>query len=189
MKRSSYREALEKYGEFVRLSKQLATDSHRRARAALSLDALRLQEPDAAALRELYGELGFTSLLREIAPLTDDRKTDYAALDSPAALEEFLRRDSARPGNGRLALARFRGSGRGRLRRARSRRRSLNRSRARRASLPTTSRIKTLAAMSDWLADPKRPKIVHDPKLFHLLAASGFRARLEDADSREFATR
>ena len=29
----------------------------------------------------------------------------------------------------------------------------------------------TLAAMKDWLADPKRAKIVHDPKLFHLLAA------------------
>ncbi len=28
-----------------------------------------------------------------------------------------------------------------------------------------------LAAMKDWLADPKRPKVVHDPKLFHLLAA------------------
>jgi DNA polymerase-1 len=31
---------------------------------------------------------------------------------------------------------------------------------------------KTLAAMSDWLADPKRPKVVHDPKLFQILAAS-----------------
>ena len=30
---------------------------------------------------------------------------------------------------------------------------------------------KTLAAMKDWLADPKRAKVVHDPKLFHLLAA------------------
>ena len=30
---------------------------------------------------------------------------------------------------------------------------------------------KALAAMKEWLADAKRPKIVHDPKLFHLLAA------------------
>ena len=30
---------------------------------------------------------------------------------------------------------------------------------------------KTLAAMKEWLADSKRPKVVHDPKLFHLLAA------------------
>ena len=25
--------------------------------------------------------------------------------------------------------------------------------------------------MSDWLADPKRPKVVHDPKLFQILTA------------------
>ena len=30
---------------------------------------------------------------------------------------------------------------------------------------------KSLSAMAQLLADPKRPKIVHDPKLFHLLAA------------------
>ena len=34
-----------------------------------------------------------------------------------------------------------------------------------------TSENNALAAMKEWLADPKRPKIVHDPKLFHLLAA------------------
>jgi DNA polymerase-1 len=30
---------------------------------------------------------------------------------------------------------------------------------------------KTLSVMKDWLADPKRPKTIHDPKLFNLLAA------------------
>ena len=30
---------------------------------------------------------------------------------------------------------------------------------------------KTLAAIGEWLADGKRPKVVHDPKLFQLLAA------------------
>jgi DNA polymerase-1 len=30
---------------------------------------------------------------------------------------------------------------------------------------------KTLAAMKEWLSDAQRPKTVHDPKLFHLLAA------------------
>src|SRR5277367_3915947 len=90
VKRTSYREALEKYGEFVRLSKQLAVIPTDAPVPPLSLDALLVREPDADALCELYGELGFTSLLREIAPLTDDRPTDYAALDSPVALEEFL---------------------------------------------------------------------------------------------------
>ena len=48
-----------------------------------------LEEPDVAALRELYVELGFTSLLRELTPLasmhTDDADTDYAPLEYPPA--------------------------------------------------------------------------------------------------------
>src|SRR5271154_758377 len=73
VKRANYREALQKYGEFVRLSKQLATIPTD-APVPLSLDALRLREPDVAALRALYAELGFTSLLKEIAapPPADD---------------------------------------------------------------------------------------------------------------------
>jgi len=89
VKRSSYREALEKCGEFVLLSKQLSkipTD----APVPLSLDKLKIQEPDAAALRDLYTELGFTSLLKELAPVVDEKSTDYAPLDSPAALKSFL---------------------------------------------------------------------------------------------------
>src|SRR5580698_9232602 len=91
VKRSSYREALEKYGEFVKLSMVHAKAPTDAPVPPLSLDALLVREPDADALRELYGELGFTSLLREIAPLTDKRATDYAALDSPAELAEFLK--------------------------------------------------------------------------------------------------
>src|SRR5271155_2540498 len=90
VKRANYREALEKYGEFVRLSKQLATIPTD-APVPLSLDALRLREPDVAALRALYGELGFTSLLREIGTQADARATDYASLESPDALRDFLK--------------------------------------------------------------------------------------------------
>ena len=60
----------------MRLSKQLATIPTD-APVKLELEKLKMQEPDADALRELYGELGFTSLLREIAPLTDDKKPEY----------------------------------------------------------------------------------------------------------------
>src|ERR1700683_4495086 len=87
VKRASYREALEKYGEFVRLSKQLATIPTD-APVPLVLDDLQLHDPDLPALRELYGELGFTSLLKEFAPLSDGEKTDYAPLDSPGALKK-----------------------------------------------------------------------------------------------------
>jgi DNA polymerase I len=168
VKRANYREALEKYGEFVKLSKQLAaipTD----APVALELESLQIAEPDRSSLRELYVELGFTSLLREFAPLADDRKTDYADFDSPAALGNYLRSipphheaavwlslDSEDPdeegfGTGVVGVEVSSKAGT-----------------ARRAANDVEN--KSLAAIKDWLADPTRPKIVHDPKLFHLLA-------------------
>jgi DNA polymerase I len=170
VKRASYREALEKYGEFVRLSKQLATIPTD-APVPLSLDALRLQDPDAAALRALYGELGFTSLLKEIGTVADARPTDYAPLDSPAALRKFLESipagqetavwlalDAEEPddegfGTRVLAVEASTKAGSGRVA----------------ANDPDN---KALAAMSEWLADEQRPKVVHDPKLFQLLATA-----------------
>jgi DNA polymerase-1 len=170
VKRASYREALEKYGEFVRLSKQLAQIPTDAPVPPLSLGALALRQPDADALRKLYGELGFTSLLREIAPLTDSRPTEYAALDSPGALVEFLgeiprgheasawlRLDSEEPeeeGFGVRALSVEVSSKTGQGRTAANDVENL-----------------TVGAMSDWLADEKRPKVVHDPKLFQILTA------------------
>jgi len=169
VKRANYREALEKYGEFVRLSKQLATIPTD-APVPLALDELRLRDPDAAALRGLYGELGFTSLLKEIGTVADTRPTDYAALDSPAALRKFLESipagqetalwlslDSEEPddegfGTRVLAVEASTKAGMGRF-------------------AANESDNKTLAAMGDWLADQSRPKVVHDPKLFQLLSA------------------
>jgi len=170
VKRANYREALEKHGEFVRLSKQLATIPTD-APVPLSLDALRIQEPDSAALRELYGELGFTSLLKELAPAAETRTTDYTALDSPAALRRFLERipqgqeaavwlsleaeDPDEEGFGTHVLG-------------------IEVSTAPGSACTAANDVadKTLAAMRDWLADPKQPKVVHDPKLFHLLSGA-----------------
>jgi len=169
VKRASYREALEKYGEFVRLSKQLAkipTD----APVPLSLDALKLRDPDASALRALYAELGFTSLLKEVAPLTDDRTTDYAALDSPAALRKFL--DAVPRGQETaiwLSLDSEDPEEEGFGTRVLGVEVSTKPDSARTAANDVEN--KTLAAIGEWLADAKHPKIVHDPKLFHLLAA------------------
>ena len=89
VKRASYREALEKCAEFVTLSKKLATIPTD-APVALDLDAMKVGAPDTAALRELYAELGFTSLLRELAPLADAQKTDYASIEQPTAFKKFL---------------------------------------------------------------------------------------------------
>ena len=170
VKRASYREALEKHGEFVRLSKQLAkipTD----APVALSLEALRIQQPDPGPLRELYAELGFTSLLRELAPLADDHSTDYGTLDSPDAVQKFcdsiprgreaalwLSLDSEDPdeeGFGARVLGIELSTRPGTAR-----------------SVENDVENRTLGALREFLARDEQPKVVHDPKLVHLLAAS-----------------
>jgi DNA polymerase I len=168
VKRSSYREALQNCGEFVLLSKQLATIPTD-APVPLDLGLMKMGPPDTEALRELYSELGFTSLLRELAPLTDDRKTDYLQFELPAEMQKFL--SSIRTGQEAAAWLTLdaqepdeEGFG----------------TRALCVEISTkigSSRIaandvqdRTLKIMEEWLADPRKPKIVHDPKLFHLLS-------------------
>src|SRR5207244_6444489 len=98
VKRTSYREALQKYAEFVRLSKELSV-IHGDAPVELDLDALARREPDWASLRNLYAELGFTSLLKELpaATTTSAVITDYAAFSSPTAVREFLDAEPSDP--------------------------------------------------------------------------------------------
>jgi DNA polymerase-1 len=67
VKRKSYRESLEQNRDAVLLSKELVTiDSH--VPLALDLAAMQTREPDIEACRELFTELEFTSMLRELAP-------------------------------------------------------------------------------------------------------------------------
>ncbi len=185
VKRANYREALEKNGEFVRLSKQLAaipTD----APVALALDKLQMAEPDVGVLRDLYVELGFTSLLKDLAPVVDDRKTDYASLPSPAALVKYLAAipagrdtalwlslDSEDPGEEGYGT-RVLGV-------------EVSSQEAAARSIANDAENKALAAMTEWLADAKRPKIVHDPKLFHLLAAGHAAGARPDNDGEAVA--
>src|SRR6204780_745134 len=170
VKRASYREALEKCGEFVKLSKQLATIPLD-APVPLELEALRIQDPDSGALRDLYAELGFTSLLRELAPAVDEEKTDYAAFNSRDEFVSFFKttspgaetsawlsldsKDPDEEGYGTYVLNVEISS------KPRSAR-----------TLANDAENKNLAALKEWSADAKRPKIVHDPKLFQLLAPS-----------------
>jgi DNA polymerase I len=169
VKRANYREALEKCGKFVMLSKQLATIPTD-APVPLVLAELKIPQPDLIALRDLFGELGFTSMLREFAPVGDDRKTDYTTLGSHAELKKFLdeaprstetaawltldAQEADEEGFGTRVLG-VEVSGKAGSARV----------------LANDAENKALSAWKDWLADPKRPKIVHDPKLLHLLAA------------------
>ncbi|MGB6877725.1 MAG: DNA polymerase I [Candidatus Acidiferrales bacterium] len=171
VKRASYREALEKYGEFVHLSKQLAqipTD----APVDLDLKAFVLQAPEVGALRELFAELGFTSLLKNLPAATLTEKTDYASFASARELREFLAgmsheqevaiwlatdaaaEDEERYGCCVRAIEVSHRSGFAR-------------------TLANGSENEGLAALADWLGDAHRPKIVHDPKTFELFAIPG----------------
>ena len=67
VKRKSYRESLEQNRAAVLLSKELVTiDCH--VPLALDLHAMETQAPDIEACRELFTELEFTSMLRELSP-------------------------------------------------------------------------------------------------------------------------
>lgn len=186
-----YREALQQQKEQVLLSKQLAkiaTDLP----IALNLEKLKRQEPNVNELSALYRELGFSSLLRELneggtasavsptvtpalgnaaaatAAVQAVAKTDYVQLGSAAELREYL---TGLPARVPLAIwleldtAGRESEGFG----------------ARVVGIEVSGRPgegravwdaggEALAALKPVLADANRPKIVHDPKVFHLLA-------------------
>ncbi|MGB6724956.1 MAG: DNA polymerase I, partial [Terracidiphilus sp.] len=82
VKRKTYRESLEQNRDSVLLSKELVTiDCH--VPLPLDLHAMETQVPDLEACRELFTELEFTSMLRELAPAADSASVEI--LDDPSA--------------------------------------------------------------------------------------------------------
>src|ERR1700719_2730463 len=179
VKRANYREALQKYGKFVLLSKELAKISTD-IPFQINLPALALREPDVTALAALYRELGFSSLWKELgaeaappppAPAESEPavKADYAQFASIAEFHEYLAKLPAKQPVAiwlNLEAEDRESEGFG----------------TRIASIEVSSKVgegrsvwfdekgEALKALLPLLADPKRPKIVHDPKLFQLLA-------------------
>jgi DNA polymerase I len=82
VKRKSYRESLEQNRETVLLSKELvAIDCH--VPIELDLRAMETQEPDLEGCRELFTELEFTTLLKELAPAPES--IHYELIEEPTA--------------------------------------------------------------------------------------------------------
>ncbi len=178
VKRASYREALQKNGKYVMLSKELSKiDSD--VPITLDLDNLQRREPDLPLLAALYRELGFNSLLKELgsetvastAPVSAGPvlKTDYVQFANVAEFREYLAKIPAKQPVAvwlNLEAGDRESEGFG----------------TRIASIEVSSKPgegravwmdekgEALAALRPLLADAERPKIVHDPKLFHLLA-------------------
>jgi DNA polymerase-1 len=89
--RMKYGEKLKADADMARLSKELAT-IYTDLPLEFDLDALRLQEPDRAAARELFNELEFRTLTEEFTDVSIE-ETDYRTLtgidDLKAAIEEI----------------------------------------------------------------------------------------------------
>jgi DNA polymerase I len=172
-----YREALQQQREQVMMSKQLATIA-KDVPLELDLHTLELRAPDVAALATLYRELGFNSLLKELgseavassAPANSESaaKTDYAQFATVAEFREYLTNLPAKQPLAiwlNLELGERESEGFG----------------TRIASIEVSPKAgegrsvwfdeqgEALKALAPLLADAKRPKIVHDPKLFQLL--------------------
>lgn len=89
------REALQQFADRARLSKELVTIRDDLP-VTLDLDALRIREPDAHRLRELYLELEFHTLARDLALPEPEAKspieTNYQTVDTVAGVEALVER-------------------------------------------------------------------------------------------------
>jgi DNA polymerase-1 len=172
-----YREALQQQRDQVMMSKQLATIATD-VPLKLDLQALERREPDVPVLAALYRELGFSSLLKELGTSGAaasastasgaDVKTDYAQFADVAEFHEYLatlpakqplavwlnldpgQRESEGFGTRIAAIEVSSRAGEGRL-------------------VWADEKGEALKALALLLADTKRPKLLHDPKLFQLL--------------------
>jgi DNA polymerase-1 len=187
-----YREALQQQVEQIMMSKKLAAISTD-VPLPLDLDALQIREPDPAALGVLYRELGFNSLLKDLlasgaepsgrageglapegarytaAAEASGEKKDYVQLANVEEFREYLsevpvkqplavwlnldtgEREAEGFGTPVVSVEVSSKAGEGR-------------------AIWVDEKGEVLKALEPVLRDKKRRKIVHDPKLFHLLA-------------------
>ncbi|MBZ5704415.1 MAG: DNA polymerase I [Acidobacteriia bacterium] len=101
IEKKTYRESLLNNRDAVLLSKKLATISTD-VPIELDVNAMRTGEPDVEALRALFTELEFTSLLKELLPVVEVSEAHYTEARSAADVEAVLK---AVPTGGALAVA------------------------------------------------------------------------------------
>jgi DNA polymerase I len=89
VKRKTYRESLQNNRENILLSKELVT-IHTGVPIEYSLDEMRTQPPDNAACRELFTELEFTTLLKELAPAVDNTAITYNLKPTSAEIAQLF---------------------------------------------------------------------------------------------------
>jgi len=89
VEKKTYRESLLNNRDNILYSKQLVTID---TDVAVEFDvaAMKVGEPDVAALRSLFAELEFTSLLKELLPVTEVKDGDYREIKSIAEFDQYL---------------------------------------------------------------------------------------------------
>lgn len=93
VERKTYRESLLNNKETILWSKQLVTIDQN-VGIDLDLDKMIAGEPDADALRTLFSELEFTTLLKELVPTLELRDTDYREAKSVEDLKKLEKSQS-----------------------------------------------------------------------------------------------
>ncbi len=101
VERKMYRESLQSNRKQIEMSKQLAT-IQTGIPLEWDLEALRTQTPNTTALKPLYKELEFFSLLKDLPPEDDSATRDYSILDDDTQIQQWL---EARPKDAPLAVA------------------------------------------------------------------------------------
>ena len=90
VEKKTYRESLLNNRDTVLFSKKMVTiDSD--VPVELDIDSMRVGEPDVEALRSLFTELEFTSLLKELLPVVEVQEGHYSEAKSAADVEQVLK--------------------------------------------------------------------------------------------------
>jgi DNA polymerase-1 len=89
VKKKTYRESLQNNRDNILLSKELVT-IHTSVPIEYSIEAMRTQPVDNAACRALFTELEFTTLLKDLAPATDNVAIEYNLRATAEDLTQLL---------------------------------------------------------------------------------------------------
>ncbi len=89
VEKKTYRESLQNNRDTILFSKSMATiDTN--VPVELNVEAMRAGQPDLDLLRQLFSELEFTSLLKELLPEVQPSETHYIEAQSAADVESVL---------------------------------------------------------------------------------------------------
>ncbi|MBZ5720517.1 MAG: DNA polymerase I [Acidobacteriia bacterium] len=101
VEKKTYRESLQNNREVVLLSKKLATIDTA-VPIELNVEQMKAGAPDIEALRTLFTEMEFTSLLKELLPVVEVAEAHYTEAKTAADVDAVLQ---AVPAGGALAVA------------------------------------------------------------------------------------